>query len=621
MASIDASKSSRPATPSHTAQVRRALAGYFPILGWVPSYQRKWLKADLIGGLTIWGLLIPEGMAYAQLAGMPPETMFFASPAALLAYAIFGTSRQLVVAVSAAAATMSAATVMEVASPGSERFFALTTALALLVGVLSILFGLLRLGFVANFISKPVQTGFVYGLALTIAMKQFPKILGIEPGQGTFFERLWDLLRHLDETNWWTLLAVGLPSLVLMLVLEQFVPRLPAALVALVFGIVVVSVFGLQAHGVTVIGEIPAALPHLATPSVSLSDLLALLGGALGLTLVVYAEAIGPARQFAAKHGQEVDQNQELIGLGMADAFAGLCGGFSIGASLSKSAANEQAGAKTQVSGLVAMVLTLVTAVALTPLFTNLPEATLGAVVVVAIRGMMDTKAMQRFFQLRRWEFWLAMVALVGVLALDILPGLVLAIVLSLLLLIYRASRPYLALLGRVPGTDEFSDIAHHPGNEPVSGVLIIRIDGPLFFANASLVRDGILARLGMATPQPAEVVLDLEETSELDITGIEMLGELLDHLAARHVRLVLTGLHAHVREMLQRTGLTDRIGEAHLYASVREAVIGTTPEQAPALEPTLEQASGTGGRNLARPANYSDGSMSPMDGVPPPLQ
>lgn len=581
MASANLPDGIRSTTPTHPARVRRALAGYFPIIGWLPKYRRQWLKSDLMGGLTIWALLIPEGMAYAQLAGMPPETMFFASPVALLAYAIFGTSRQLVVAVSAAAATMSAATVIEVASPGSERFVELTAALALLVGALSILFGLLRLGFVANFISKPVQTGFVYGLALTIAMKQLPKILGIEPGQGNFFERLWDLLRHLGETNWWTLLAVGLPSLVLMLVLERFVPRLPAALLAVVFGIVVVSVFGLQAHGVSVVGEIPAALPHLAIPTVSASDLLALLGGALGLVLVTYAEAIGPARQFAAKHGKDIDQNQELIGLGMANAFAGLCGGFSIGASLSKSAANEQAGAKTQVSGLVAMGLTLLTAIALTPLFTNLPEATLGAVVVVAIRGMMDTKAMQRFFQLRRWEFGLAMVALAGVLALDVLPGLVLAVVLSLLLLIYRASRPYLALLGRVPGTNEFSDIANHPGNEPVSGVLIIRIDGPLFFANASLVRDGILERLGTAALQPAEVILDLEETSELDITGIEMLGELLDHLAARNVRLVLTGVHARVREMLQMTGLSGRIGEAHLHASVREAVIGTAPEQA----------------------------------------
>ena len=321
----------------------KSLARFLPILAWLPAYKVAWLGTDLVAGLTVVALLIPEGMAYAQIAGVPPEAAFYAAPIGLLMFAIFGTSRQLVVAVSSAIAAMSFATVSEIATPNTTEFIMLTAGLAMLAGLVSILAGLLRLGRVAQFFSESVMVGFITGLALIIIVKQLPKLFGIEGGAGNSWERLHHFAIHLPQTHLPALLT-GLLCLALLILLERFLPRIPAALVALVFGIGLSLAFGLEARGVEVVGELPAGLAAPQLPAISPQQWLLLLPGALGLSLVCFAEAIGPSRAFAAAHKYEIDPNQEWLGVGASNFGAGLFQGFPIGASLSKSAANDQAG-------------------------------------------------------------------------------------------------------------------------------------------------------------------------------------------------------------------------------------------------------------------------------------
>lgn len=363
------------------------LSRYLPITAWLPGYQRSWLRTDVLAGLTIVALLVPEGMAYAQLAGVPPEAAFYAAPIGLLLFAIFGSSRHLVVAVSSAVATMSFATVSLLAQPNTSEFIVLTAAVAVLAGLISIVAGLLKLGRVAQFFSESVMVGFITGLALGIMVKQLPKILGIEGGEGNAWQRFYDVVVHLSETHLPTLL-VGLVCLIMLILLERFLRRIPAALVALVVGIALSVAFGLEGHGVEVVGQLPSGLAAPQWPAISPQSWLALLPGAAGLALVCFAEAIGPSRAFAAEHKYEIDPNQEFIGVGASNVGAGLFQGFPIGASLSKSAVNDEAGAHSQMSGAVAALLTALVALFFTQLFYALPEATLGAIVIVAVSHM-----------------------------------------------------------------------------------------------------------------------------------------------------------------------------------------------------------------------------------------
>lgn len=544
-----------------------------PFLASVRGYPRAWLKRDLVGALTVTALLIPEGMAYAELAGLSPQAAFYAAPAGLVLYALFGSSRQLIVAVSAAVAVLSAATVAPLAAAGSPRFVVLTAALALLAGLVSLVAGVLRLGRVAQFFSASVLTGFVFGLALVIAIKQVPKLFGIEAGDGNFFERLGSIVTHLGGTRPLTLL-VGAASVVLLLGLERVSKRLPAALVVLALAIGVTALLGLDARGVHVVGHVPAGLASPRLPDVGWRDLLGLLPGACGIALVAFAEAIGPSRMLAARHGYEVDPNRELVGLGAANMGAGLFQGFSIGCSLSKSAANDSVGARTEVAALLAAGFTLLVALFLTPVFRLLPEATLAAIVVVAVSGMMDVRELRRLYGLRRADFLGALAALVGVLVLDVLPGLLVAVGLSLFLTVYRASVPRLSELGRTPGTLAFSDLRREPPPLTVPGMLILRPNEGIFFANATALRDEVMERLRRAGRPVRAVLLDLEVTADLDVPGADMLSDLRDDLERRGVTLMLARVIAPTRRMLDRTGVTRKVGPGHVYAQVLDAVV-----------------------------------------------
>ncbi len=550
------------------------LARHLPILGWLPSYTRAWLRPDIIAGITITALLVPEGMAYAELAGMPPETIFYAAPAALLLYAIFGTSRQLVVVVSSVQAVMSYSIVSALAPAGTSEFIVLSSALAIAAGLAAILAGLLHLGRVAQFFSASVLAGFVSGLAVVVAVKQLPKLFGIEAGDGNVWERLYDLLLHLPETHLLTL-AIGLSCLVLMLLVEHYLHRLPAALVAMIFGIVVSAAFGLSALGVHVVGDVPAGMAPPRLPNITLDQWLALIPGALALALVVFAEAIGPARGFATKYRYRLDPDQELVGLGAANVGAGLFQGFPIGSSLSKTAANDAAGAQSQMSGIVAAGLTILVALFLTPLFRDLPEATLAAIVVVAVAGMFKWREMLRLYQLRRLDFALAVVTFLGVLTFDeALWALLLAVVLSLLALVWRTSQGRVTQLGLVRGELKFEEVGTAANIAPISGLMIFVPEESLFFANADTVRVRIANRLA-ASPEPMErVLLDLELTNELDVPSADMLRELHDDLQTAGVQLLLARVRPAVRDLLDRSGVTALIGAEHIFGRVLEGVL-----------------------------------------------
>jgi sulfate permease, SulP family len=557
----------------------------WPLFRSLRGYQRSWLRGDAVAGLTVWAVLVPEALAYASIAGVSPVVGLYAAPAALLLYAAFGSSRHLVTGPMSATAALSAAAVAQLATQGSGRFVQLTVALAITTGVAAVLAGLLRLGFLASFISEPVLKGFIIGLALTIVAGQLPKLFGVEGGQGDFFEKLWDLVTDLGDTHLLTL-ALGLVSLALVLGLRRLAPVVPGSLVAVLFGIVVVWALGLDERGVDIVGHIDSGLSSLGLPEVAAADYLALAPSAIGVMLVGFAEGLGAAKTYAAQHHYEIDANRELLGLGAANLGAGLSGGMVVNGSLSKTAVNGSAGARSQVSGLVVAALTVLTLLFLTGLFETLPEATLAAVVIAAVIELIDIPGLVTLYrvatrQLRgiygvaaRPDFLAALAALLGVLVFDTLPGLFIGIAVSLLLLLYRASRPHVAVLGQVPGAvGHYGDILRHPENRQAPGIVVLRLESGLFFANADAVRDVIRAHA--AEPGIRAVVLDAETIPYVDVTAARMLLQLGGDLEREDVRLVMARDIGQVRDVLRRTE-GERL-PLSAYPTVREAIEGLT--------------------------------------------
>ena len=545
---------------------------YFPILRWLPTYRRGLLRDDLIAGLTVWALLVPEAMAYASLAGVPPEAGLYAAPLAIVGYALFGTSHLLVVGPSSTMSIMSALVIAPIAVGDPERFVPLSAMLALLTGGILLLSGLLRLGVLADFMSKPVLNGFIIGLAMTIAASQLGKLFGYSVAGDTFFETLWYFFGDLDETHLATL-AVGVTGLVLLWSLHKFIPKLPAALAVVALSILVSTLLNLEDRQVHIVGEIPAGLPPLGLPSgISLSDLTGLLPGALGIALVAFAESVGTARAYASKYGYDIDANQELMGLGAGNLGAGISQGFVVDGSLSRTAAADQAGARTQTSSLINAGMVLITVVALTPLFRNLPEAILGAIVVHAVGRLIDFSQLKRFYRINRMDFWTATVALLGVLAVGVMPGLVGAVLLSILWLLWHARKPATAILGKMLGQDVYRSVKNYPGSQTHPGLVIFRFDGSLFFASAPTFRDEIRSAVA-AEPSVRWVLVDAEAISDIDTTALDILEELRAELARSNVGLRFARMKTDVQAFLRRSGLEDAIGADGFYPSVRAGV------------------------------------------------
>jgi MFS superfamily sulfate permease-like transporter len=470
-----------------------------------------------------------------------------------------------------ATAALSAATVADVIPLGDHRFAAFTAALAITTGLAALIAGVLRLGFLANFISEPVIKGFIVGLALTIIIGQLPKLFGVEKGEGDFFEQLWDLLTRLGDTDGLTLL-VGVASLAVVLGLRRFVPAVPGSLVAVLLGIAAVEALDLD---ISIVGHIDGGLPSFGVPD---ADYGALAAGGIAVMLVGFAEGLGAAKTYAARQHYEIDANRELRGLGGANLAAGLSQGMVVNGSLSKTAVNGAAGARTQLSGLVVAVLTVVTLLLLTSLFESLPEATLAAVVIAAVIELVDVPALRRLYgdtsrALRRTygaaarpDFLAAVAALLGVLIFDTLPGLFIGIALSLLLLLYRASKPYVASLGELDG--RYVDLDRHPAAKPPAGIALVRVEGGLYFANAEAVRTHLLA----VSDGVGTVILDAETIPFVDVTAVQMLDRAADDLRRRDVQLVIARDVGLVRDMLERVGSDAALHT--VYPSVRAAVI-----------------------------------------------
>jgi high affinity sulfate transporter 1 len=570
------------ATPPERLDVRRVVARYVPIVRWLPGYDRADLRFDAIAGLVSWGVMVPVAMAYAGLAGMPPETGLVTAFAALTAYAVFGTSRHLKVTTSSSVAIMSASVVLAVAAGNAAYYVQLSAALALIVGIILIVAGAARLGFLSQFLAASVVTGFVIGLAFTITVGQLPALLGVPGTSGTIVQELMAIVESLDDLNPYTA-ALGIGSMVGIFVLKRFAPRIPGALVALIVGIVLSTLLDLPGEGVDVVGDVATGVPIPGLPSIPIGDIVFLVAGAFGIVFLALAESIGAARSFAVRHGYEIDPDQELIALGAANAGAGLFGGFSVDASFSQSATGEAAGNRTQVSSLIAAGLILATAIVLAPIFANLPLSVLAAIVIASVLGLVNIAELRRYLAWKRTDFLLAMTALGGVVFTTALMGMAIAVALSLLAILYQASRPYIAVLGRIPGDPPvFADADRHTSAEPVQGFLLVRPNVPLTFVNADVAKDQIMTLIRARPSAPEAVVLDIGATADLDVATTDMLDALHKELHENGIELRLAQVRGSVRDRMRRTGLMGVIGEDHCYLSDEAAVATPLPSPQP---------------------------------------
>jgi SulP family sulfate permease len=574
-------KELRIAVENKTESQPKPLAGYLPILGWLPKYNRSWLSVDLIAGLTLWGLVVPEAMAYAGIAGLPPQAGLYTLLAALIVYALLGTSRHLVVQATSATAALlasavAAALVATAAANASdpETYQAYASAFVLVTGLVFLVAGMAKLGFITQFLSKPVMDGFIMGLAIFVTVGQLNKLFGVPKPEGNTVEKLLGIIKELPQANW-VAFAVGASALALLFLLPRLNKKIPAGLVVLFGAIALSAVLDLHGnYGVEIVGTLPQGLPSLAFPKVPFTTYLAMILPAMGVLLVAYSEALGVAHEFAEKHSYEVNADQELNAHAVANLASAFFGGMLAAGSMSASAVKEGAGARSQVSNLVTWVATIITLLFLTPLFTTLPEAVLGALIIHALWHIIAARKLQKIRAASRVEFWFGVLALVGVLLIDVLEGMIIGVVASLVFVVYRSSRPYVASLGRVPGVPgAYSDLNRHPENIPVPGVLIVRLDGQLYYANALTTRDRVKAMIEEMGSPPRAVIIDSSSWYQLDVTSSDILKGLVKELHGRGIDVYLAEVHLPVLEYGRKMGLLELIGEDHVFPTVDLAV------------------------------------------------
>lgn len=563
------------------------IARYVPSLGWLPSYDRSWLSLDTLAGLTLWGLLVPEAMAYAGIAGLPPQAGLYTLVVSLLIYALLGTSRHLSVGATSATAALLASSVAgalamttatDMADPRTYQVYA--SGFVLVTGLVFLVAGIARLGFITQFLSRPVMDGFVLGLAIFVAVGQLDKLFGVPKPDGNTVERFVGILRELPDANWYAF-AVGALALAVLSVLPRISPRLPTGLIVLFAAVGLSAVLDLaDAHGVAVVGTLPEGLPTLALPDVPLDDLLAMVLPAIGVVLVAFSEALGVAREFADKHGYEIDPDQELNAHAVVNLGSALAGGMIAAGSMSASAVKEAAGAHSQVANVVTWAATILTLLFLTPVFTSLPEAVLAALIIHAVWHIIADRRLLRLRREAPVEVWFGVLALAGVLLIDVLEGMLIGVLASLVFVLYRSSRPHIASLGRAPGDGGvYTDVRRHPEDTPVPGVLIIRIDGPLYYASALTVRDQVRAMVTDAPARPHAIVFDAAAQDTLDITSAETLRDLVAGLRREDIEVYFADVHAPLLERARQIGLCDLVGEGHVLPTVDAAVqrIGRT--------------------------------------------
>jgi sulfate permease, SulP family len=560
-----------PGSESQPA-ARRAWYNIFPVLAWLRTYQPKWLRADLIAGVTLVAYLMPAGLADASLANLPAEAGLYACLFSGLVFWLFCSSRHTAITVTSAISVLVGASLGDLAGGDASRFWALASCTALIVGGLSFIAWLAKAGVIVNFISESVLVGFKCGIALFIASTQLPKLFGFKGSHGDFWERSGYFFSHLRETNTASLF-LGIGALALLLLGKRFLKNKPVSLFVVIAGIIIAASMDLGSFGVKLLGQVPQGLPPFGLPAVHVSDLNDLLPLALGCFLLGMVETAALGRMFAAKHRYRFDPNQELLGISGANVMAGLGHGFPVSGGMSQSLVNESGGARTPLSGFIASLLMLLIVLFLSGVLRYLPQPVLAAIVLMAVMGLFNMTALKHFWRADRTEFVVAIAALLGVLGSGLLRGVLIGAIISLVQLLRRASRPHVAFLGRIPGTWRFSDLARHLDNEPVPGALLVRVESSLLYFNAEHVRDTVAARLRAEDTPPKIVVLDLSASPLMDIQACGVVMNMADDIKAAGARLQIVEARSSVRDRLRAEGIEEHVSQVNRFTSVADAV------------------------------------------------
>ena len=549
----------------------RKLSDYIPIVGWLPHYKPAWLAADLVAGLSVWALLVPQGIAYSSVVGVPAQYGLYTALGALIGYALFGTSKQLITGPSATVAAVSFSVVgLLTTSPDSSDWIMYTAALAGMTALVYILLGLFKMGWISNFLSKAVLEGFIFAFGIGLIVDQSHKILGVPKVDGSYWNMLVGTIQELPQTNPYTL-AVGVAAIVVLLLMRRFLPRWPRALIVVALGILVATVIPLNAdYGVAIVGAVPTGLPSIALPVAPIGDWSTLLLGALAVVFVGFSETLAAGRDVASKHDYEIDVSQEMVAQGMATGVSSLLGGYVVDGSLSKTTVADLAGQKTQMASLLTALLILLTVLFLAVLFTNLPEAVLGAVVIDAAIGLVKVPVLRRVKNTSRLDFAAYVAAGIGLFFIGVLAGVVIGVVLSLLLLIWKASKAPVRRLGLDVAENVYVDADKHPAAVQTDGVVIAELAGPLFFADAAPFRESVL---DMIEDKTHAVVIDLGSTNLVDMDGAEVLTRLQEELQRKNVKVVLARVADNELDILDKTGTIQAIGQENIYVTVRDAV------------------------------------------------
>lgn len=556
-----------------------SLREILPILSWAPRYQRGDLRSDLAAGLTVGAMLVPQAMAYALLAGLPPEVGLYAATVPVIVYALFGTSRQLAVGPVAIVSLLTASALAPLVEEGTAGYLGAAALLALMVGVVHIVLGAGRLGFLVNFLSHSVLVGFTAAAAIIIGFSQAKHLFGISTDRkDRFYLTVVEFFDNVADTNLQTL-AVGSTSLVTLVALKKLAPKVPAALVVVVGSILAVNAFGLESRGVKVVGDIPDSLPAFGLPDFSGSLVGNLAVTAFVITLVGFMESIAVAKVYARRHRYEIEPNRELVGLGAANIAAGLFGGYPVTGGFSRTAVNDTAGARTPLASLVTAGIVIATIAFLTPLFASLPNAALGAIIIIAIVGLVDVAEMRHIARVKKTDLIGLSFAFGATLILGIELGILVAVVASMLVVFARMSTPHTAVLGHVEGTTSYRNVDRFPEASTVDGIRIVRIDAALSFVNAVHTKKLIVAHADEVTQHPRALIVDASGINDLDATGAEMLRELLAELDDRDVVLHLTDVKGPVRDVLHAAGLWEQL-DGRIHTCTHDAVVALAADR-----------------------------------------
>jgi sulfate permease, SulP family len=544
----------------------------FPVVEWLPAYKGSFLPADLLAGITLACFVLPESMAYAGLAGVPPVYGIYCCILGGLLFAIFTNSRQVAVGPTSAISLMVGTTVAVLSGGDPAKWAAIAALTAFAVFIFCVIAYLLKLSILVNFISENILMGFKAGAALSIASTQLPKLFGVEGSGHNFFERIYAMCLHLGQTNT-TILLFGLAALALLIAGNRIFPGRPVSLAIVILSILAVTITSLSSAGLHQVGEIPAGLPRFSLPSLHFSDVDGIFGLALGCFLMGYVETISAARTFAEKNGYEVDARQELLALGGANLATAFGSGYPVSGGLSQSTVNDKAGAKSPLSLVICSVVLCILLLFFTGLLKNLPEVILAVVVIDAVAGLIKVKELRKVYSLDKTEFWIAMIALTGVLFFGILNGILIAVISSLVILIARASQPNIARLGRIPGTGNYSDISRHPDNEEIPGCQIFRIEFSLLYFNQQSVYSRLRDSISKAGSPVQLVIIDMSSSPIVDISGSRMLVKLSRELEKQNISLKIIEALSEVRELLRKQGMEEVIGHISRKYSIDDVV------------------------------------------------